>query len=79
MTWCQYPVELAHGKRASFLVSLIHTPEWTKEFATKFVESVEDRYLNTLVVQIHTSAGKTIEVKVEKGLIDLIKVSQADG
>lgn len=75
----QYPVELAHGKRASFLVSLKHTPEWTTEFCTKFVESVDDRYLNTLMAQIHTSVGKTIEVKVEKGLIDLIKKSQADG
>lgn len=75
----QYPAELVHGKRASFLVSLKHTPDWPREFANNFVQSVEDRYLNTLVAQVHTSVGKTIEVKAEKGLIDLIKKSRSDG
>lgn len=75
----QYPVELAHGKRASFLVSLKHTPDWPKDFATMFAKSVDDRYLKTLVAQVHTSVGKTIEAKAEKGLIDLIKKARTDG
>lgn len=75
----QYPVELAHGKRANFLVSLVDTPEWPKEFANNFVQSGKDRYLDTLVAQVHTSIGKTIEAKAERGLIELIKKSRADG
>lgn len=74
----QYPIELAHGKRASFLVSLVDTPDWPREFANNFVQSTEDRYINTLVAQVHTSIGKTIEAKAERGLIELIKKSRTD-
>lgn len=69
----QYPLELAYGKRASFLVSLKHMPDWPDEFANNFIDSVKSYYLNTLVAQVHTSVGKTVEARAERGLIDLIR------
>ena len=69
----QYPVELAHGKSANFMVSFVATPNWVQEFATGFVQDMSDRILKTLVAQIHTSVGQTIEVRPESGLIERLK------
>lgn len=65
----QYPIELSHGKNASFMVSLSATPSWVKDFAEGFVEDLSDRSLKTLIAQVHTSVGQTIEVRPEDGLI----------
>jgi hypothetical protein len=62
----QYPVELAHGKSANFMVSFLVVPNWTRDFATGFVRDVSDKNLKTLRVQVHTSVGQTIEVRPEK-------------
>ena len=43
----QYPIELAHGKSASFLVSLNMMPNWKKEFATGFIKDLSDKSLKT--------------------------------
>jgi hypothetical protein len=56
----QYPIELAHGKSASFLVSFDVMPGWKREFATGFVRDFSDKALKTLVAQVHTSVGKTV-------------------
>jgi len=69
----EYPLELTHGKSANFMVSFNNTPTWLTDFANKFIESSDDALLRTLVAQVHTSLGKTIEVKPEKGLIDRLK------
>jgi hypothetical protein len=65
----QYPVELAHGKSANFMVSFLVVPNWTRDFATGFVRDVSDKNLKTLRVQVHTSVGQTIEVRPESNLI----------
>jgi hypothetical protein len=69
----QYPIELAHGKSASFLVSFDMMPGWKREFATGFVKDLSDKSLNTLVAQVHTSVGKTFDVHPRKDLLDALK------
>ena len=69
----QYPIELAHGKSASFLVSFDVMPDWKREFATGFVRDLSDKSLKTLVAQVHTSVGKTVEVHPRKDLLDALK------
>ena len=69
----QYPVELTYGKAANFTVSFLIVPTWLKEFATGFVRDLSDRNLKTLVAQIHTSVGQTVEVKPEDGLLEALK------
>ena len=44
-----------------------------EEFATGFVRDLSDRNLKTLVAQIHTSVGQTVEVKPENGLLEALK------
>ena len=69
----RYPIKLEHGEHANFMVSFIHTPNWLTEFANGFLKSLSDNELNTLVVQIHTSVGQTIEVKPEQDLLERLK------
>ena len=69
----QYPIELAHGKCASFLVSFDVMPGWKREFATGFIRDLSDKSLKTLVAQVHTSVGKTVDVHPRKDLLDALK------
>jgi hypothetical protein len=69
----QYPVELTYGKAANFMVSFLVVPNWLKDFATDFVRDLSDRNLKTLVAQIHTSVGQTVEVKPESNLLEALK------
>jgi hypothetical protein len=69
----QYPIELAHGKSASFMVSFVVTPNWAREFSTGFVRDVSDRALKTLVALVHTSVGQTVEVRPEEELLREVK------
>jgi hypothetical protein len=69
----QYPIELAHGKSANFMVSFLVVPEWLKEFATGFVKDLSDKSLKTLVAQIFTSVGQTVEVHPEKELLEELR------
>lgn len=69
----QYPVELAHGKNAKFMVSFTDTPSWANHFATGFIENLSERSLKSLVAQVHTSVGTTIETKPESGLLELLR------
>lgn len=41
----QYPIELAHGKSADFMVSFLATPTWVKDFATGFIKDLSDKSL----------------------------------
>ena len=68
----QYPIELAYGKAANFMVSFL-VINWPKDFATGFVRDLSDRNLKTLVAQIHTSVGQTVEVKPEYDLLEELK------
>ncbi|MCC6775014.1 MAG: hypothetical protein IT360_27875 [Gemmatimonadaceae bacterium] len=74
----QYPVELAHGKSASFMVSFDETPNWPKEFAREFVKDVSDANLRTLRALINTSVGKSVPVKPEQDLLERLKKSHAE-
>jgi hypothetical protein len=65
----QYPIELTHGKSASFQVFFPVTPNWLSDFSNKFTASGEES-LSTLVATVHTSVGQTVEVKVEDNLIN---------
>jgi hypothetical protein len=69
----QYPIELGHGKSATFMVSFLVTPNWLEEFALGFVKDLSDRNLKTLVAQVQTSVSQTVEVHPETGLLDEIK------
>ena len=72
--WTQnYPLQLAHGEQASFLVSFSATPEWTKHFAKDFVRDVSPKNLKTLRALIHTSLGQTIEVVPEDNLLKKLR------
>lgn len=53
----QYPIELAYGKSAKFLISFESMPNWAKDFGTGFVQDLSDKNLKTLVVQAHTALG----------------------
>lgn len=68
-----YPVELTYGKEANFMISFLLAPNWLKDFATGFVRDLSDKNVKTLVAQIHTSVGQTIEVKPESGLLEALK------
>lgn len=61
-----------YGKSANFMVSFHATRDWLKDFAG-FVENLSDRYLKTLVAQVHISVGQTVEVHPEKGLLEAVK------
>jgi hypothetical protein len=74
----QYPIELQHGKSASFMVSFNHTPTWLTEFANGFLK-LSDKELDTLVAQVHTSVGQTIEVKPERDLVERLRKARKDG
>jgi len=67
-----YPIELAHGKNATFMVSLQDVPDWMREFA-QFAPDLSDRTMRTLVAQIFTSVGQTIEVRPEQPLVSHIQ------
>jgi hypothetical protein len=69
----QYPIELSHGKGANFMVSFDDTPTWLADFSKKFLSRVRDKELDTLVAQIHTSIGQTIEVEPEESLMSLLR------
>lgn len=69
----QYPIELAHGKSASFLVSFDLMPQWKREFATGFIKDLSDKSLKTLVAQVHTSVGKIIDTHPRKDLLEALK------
>jgi len=69
----QYPIELAHGKSAQFMVSFLETPNWLDEFAEGFVKDLSDKSLKTLVAQVHTSVGKTVEVRPEDDLLERLR------
>lgn len=69
----QYPIELAYGKTAHFLVSLDSMPGWSREFATGFVRDLSDKSLKTLVAQVHTSFGRTVEAHPRRDLLDTLK------
>ena len=71
-----YPIELGHGKSAKFMVSLDVMPNWVPDFALRFIGDLSDRNLRTLVAQIHTSVGTTIEVKPEGGLLDRLRAQR---
>ena len=75
----QYPIELAHGKSANFMVSFLATPHWPREFATGFVKDLSDRSLKTLLVYVHTSVGQTVEVHPEKDLLEELKKAGLSG
>lgn len=69
----QYPIELAHGKIARFMVSFDLVPGWKREFATGFVRDLSDRSLRTLVALVQPSVGKAVEVRPRQDLLDALK------
>jgi len=69
----QYPIEIAHGKTANFMVSLVVTPDWLKRFGEEFIRSGEGKYLKTLLAGVHTSVGQTISIRPEPELLERLK------
>lgn len=69
----QYPIELAHGKSANFMVSFDIMPGWKRDFATGFIKDLSDKSLKTLVAQVHTSVGKTVEAHPRQDLLEALK------
>lgn len=62
------PIELAHGKNASFMVSFNVVLDWISRFATGFVRNKAD--LGTLRAVIHTSVGTSIDVRPEADFLE---------
>ena len=77
LPWKQCPAELTHGQGAQFMVGLSGTPDWTKKFATNFVD--EPQQLKTLRAQIFTSVGQTYEIEPERSLIDRLRQAAEEG
>jgi len=75
----QYPIELAHGKSADFMVSFRATPSWPKDFATDFIKDLSDKSLKTLVALVQTSVGQTVKVRPEKELLERLKKAGKTG
>lgn len=65
-----YPKRLEHGEIASFLV--FTGRGWPADFMNGFVQSNDPRYLKTLVAQVHTSLGQSVDCKPEANLIELL-------
>ena len=63
------PIELNHGKSASFFVSFEATPEWAADFSSKFLPDMNPKTLKTLMALVHTSVGKTVRVRPEDNVI----------
>ena len=59
------------------MVSFLVTPNWSRDFATGFIKDLSDRHLKTLVAQVHTSVGQTIEVHPDKTILDELKKYRA--
>jgi hypothetical protein len=62
----QYPIQLAQGKQAPFMISFRAAPDWPRDFLTNFVEHSS---LRTLRAQIHTSVRQSIEVVPAESLM----------
>jgi hypothetical protein len=71
----QYPIELAHGKEAKFMIPLRVVPNWPKEFVTDFVK---DSNLRTLRAQIHTSVWQSVDVFLAESLLRRLRLAQRD-
>lgn len=75
----QYPRKLEHGEHANFMVSFKQTENWLTEFANGFLNPISDRDMKTLVAQVHTSTGQTVEVKPETGLLERLEKARTNG
>ncbi|WP_151071184.1 hypothetical protein [Cupriavidus oxalaticus] len=64
-----YPIEISHGKSASFQVLFSSTPNWLHDFSNNFIASGGES-ISTLVAMVHTSVGQSIEVKAEGNLME---------
>lgn len=79
-----YPVELSHGKSAQFMWPLQDPlgkeagEMWARDFL-KLLEPDFEKSLRTLVVQVHTSVGKTIEVRPDDGFLKRLREARASG
>lgn len=69
----QYPIELPHGKSANFMLLTRDSPHWLTSYANVWLKDIPETELCTLVAQVHTSVGQTVEAKPEKGLLDRLR------
>lgn len=70
------PIELAHGHRAQYLIPLSAATRWFTDFYKYEEAKKNDRFLDSLVLQIYTTVGVVYSVKAEQGLIDKIKAAR---
>lgn len=71
----QFPIELAHGKSASFMVSLAEAPTWPSDFVRDFVHANTPSELRNLRAMVNTSVGQSILVVPESNLIEELAVA----
>ena len=62
------PIELPYGYEATYLVSFFRKAEWLKNFSNDFIGNDIERKIKSLYLQVFTSVGKTIEIKVSENL-----------
>lgn len=67
------PVELQHGRSARFIVSFKATPNWSSEFAAKFLPNRSWPTLLSLRAQFHTSVGATVTVRPRQDVLQLLR------
>jgi hypothetical protein len=73
----QYPIQVAHGDTARFLVPLNESINWGPTFAERFVIDVTNKNLKSLRALIHTSVGQTFVVKPAQAILHEIQRSVA--
>lgn len=69
----QCPVELSHGKSATFMVLFQVGFDWASDFANGFVQNESSQYLKSLFLRVHISTGKFLRKRPEPELIELLR------
>lgn len=68
----RYPIELAHGKSATFMFEET-ADEWAREIMNGFIKDPSDRNLKTFTAYVSTSVGSTTWCKPEPDLLAYVR------
>jgi hypothetical protein len=66
----RYPIELAHGKYASFMQPIGPEPNWLGALAKDF--RITEKSVKTLVIIVFTSLGESVEVHPASDFLELL-------
>jgi hypothetical protein len=69
------PIELAHGRSATFFINFAETPDWMEDFAADMFSSNEKKDLATLRALVITTVGFVKVVTPESALLEALEVT----